>query len=41
MSTNQKRILVTGLAIIGALSIYMFVMKPKKNDDGFYNMYGY
>ena len=38
MNTKTKAIVVTGLAIVGALSVYLFLMKPKKNDDGFYNM---
>jgi hypothetical protein len=41
MNTKTKALVVTGLAIVGALSVYMFLIKPKKNDDGFYNMYGY
>ena len=41
MNTKTKAIVVTGLAFVGALSVYLFLMKPKKNDDGFYNMYGY
>jgi len=41
MTTKTKALLVTGLAVVGAVSVYMFLMKPKKNDDGFYNMYGY
>ena len=40
MNTKAKALVVTGLAIVGALSVYLFLMKPKKNDEGFYNMYG-
>jgi hypothetical protein len=41
MNTNTKALIVTGLAIVGAVSVYLFLTKPKKNDEGFYNMYGY
>lgn len=41
MNTKTKTLLVTGLAIVGAVSVYMWLRKPKKNDDGFYsNMSG-
>ncbi len=40
MNTKAKALVVTGLAIIGAVSVYLWLRKPKKNDDGFYNMYG-
>jgi hypothetical protein len=40
MNTKAKALVVTGLAIVGAVSVYMWLRKPKMNDDGFYNMYG-
>ena len=40
MNTKAKALVVTGLAIVGAVSIYMWLRKPKKNDDGFYNASG-
>lgn len=32
---------VTVLAVIGGVSVYMWVRKPKPNKEGFYNMTGY
>jgi hypothetical protein len=40
MSTNAKALVVTGLALVGAFSVYMWLRKPRTNDEGFYNMYG-
>jgi hypothetical protein len=32
---------VTALAVIGGVSVYMWLRKPKSNSEGFYNMTGY
>ena len=37
----EKKYLVGGLAIIGALALFMYLKpKPKKNSDGFFNASG-
>jgi hypothetical protein len=31
---------ITVLAVIGGVAVYKFIVKPKTNSDGFYNMTG-
>lgn len=40
MNTKAKALVVTGLAIVGAVSVLLWLRKPKKNDEGFYNADG-
>ena len=32
---------VTALAVIGGISVYVWLRKPRKNSEGFFNMTGY
>jgi hypothetical protein len=34
-------LVITGLAVVGGVAVYNWVRKPKTNQEGFYNMYGY
>ena len=34
-------LVVTGLVVVGAITVVQYLKKPKENKDGFYNMYGY
>jgi len=38
---DNKKILIGGLAIVGALALFMYLKpKPKKNSEGFFNAQG-
>lgn len=36
----KKQYIVGGLVVLGAIALFAWYKKPKKNSDGFYNMYG-
>jgi hypothetical protein len=33
-------LVVTGLAVVGAVAVYKFIRKPKQNSEGFFNATG-
>jgi hypothetical protein len=38
---NNKKLLVGGLAVVGAIALFMYLKpKPKKNSDGFFSASG-
>jgi hypothetical protein len=36
----KKEYIIGGLALLGAVALIAYFNKPKKNKEGFYNMYG-
>ena len=38
---KDKKIIVGGLAVIGAIALIAYLNKPKKNSEGFFNMSGF
>lgn len=36
----EKKYIIGGLAIVGAIAIFAYLKKPKKNSEGFFNATG-
>lgn len=36
----KKGYIVTGLAVVGVLALFMYLKVPRKNSDGFYSACG-
>jgi hypothetical protein len=36
----EKKYIIGGLAIVGAIAVFAYLNKPKKNSEGFFNATG-